>query len=1327
MIQVLVVKTGINNIFGKNQIGNFYEPENIFIDINFIDTLPEEELKNGMAEVIKTALVGSKKLWNIISKISLQNLKNKKVLKEIIEICALTKYKIVQDDLEDTKLIRECLNFGHTIGHAIESITGDKHGYCVSIGMCKEILIKYNNKIVTPLFLREQLLNILKNYGLPTDYKDISTKEIINKIKHDKKNNRIVTIKDIGEPFITTILEKDIEEILSKTIKLEKYKPNNNSEILFYDVPPSKSESNRVLLIAALSYEKIFIKNVLISEDTIIMLNALKNLGVRIKILKENNFSIDLIINGCGGDFPIKKCSLYLGNSGTTSRFLIPVLAVQKGDLNYKINCDERMKERPMKDLFKAIELLVGKTIEYSEKDYKLPITITKIRKNVEGLTLNLKEIESSQIISGILFSLSLFDDKNNFIINIGKNPVSMNFVYLTLYILSKFGIEIEINKNMYEDIELKFKNNSNIYFNDYEVGTDMTSISYPIFYSLLNKINLYISNVDINTMQGDIKYCYHLLKKIGYFIEEKDGGLIVFGDANIKYIEFNKLDLDSSDTFLGFCILAAFTPCVTEIYNISNQEKKESKRISIIVDILTKCNINIKRSDDRLIIKGIKNDNELNKEEIIIDTHNDHRIAMCASLLSSKMDNIIINNYTCVNKTYPTFWKDMKRLGLRYKNVKIRKEKRQINFKKNNDIIILIGMPCSGKTTLGKDLSNFLNYKFIDLDEEIKNNLCISNLNEYIYNNGFAKFRQIEYSVLMSIFDKYDEKIVLSCGGGVIENKFSCNLLSRYKNIIFINKNFKDLSSHMNEFRTEYPYKESFEELFNKRYNKYIENSNFNFNILEGESLEDTMKFFRKWIYQLLFKKIIDYESYFLCLGNVNFRENSLKIKEEIEKCDAVEMRADLLDNLNIEYLEEQLNLLQRISIKPVIFTFREEGKSDNKVVNVKEILEMAIRNGCSYVDLELGNKINLDRKYSFIIGSIHASSIDIMNKNLENIHIKKPDILKVVGKSYYYNNLIDTIDKFNMPKIILCDDINGKIFRLKNVVLSPVCSKYFSAMNNSQFTIDESIEIKKLINKGNKKNYYLFGSDISKSPSPYIHNYVFMKNKDKSQYLNFETGDINKILFKLNEVNTGGSSVTMPYKEEIIQYLDYISYDAFNMQAVNTIVKKSNGKLFGYNTDYKAVIDILKLFTTEKLNGLIIGTGGSSLASCYAFNKLDINFDIMGRNEEKMKKMIEKFNGKKIINIQNIKISKKYNVIIICVPPNVKIDYSDLDENVIVIDMRYGLQNVELRRLSKFNNYFNGYEILWRQAYYQYKLWHNKDINIENYHEAMSCYNNL
>ena len=103
-----------------------------------------------------------------------------------------------------------------------------------------------------------------------------------------------------------------------------------------YNVPPSKSETNRLLLMAAISkYDSVKIFNCLISEDTIIMINALKILGIKIIILNKTNKSFDVILNGCNYNFPIKKCNLYFGNSGTTTRFLIPILSLQ--DLKYRL------------------------------------------------------------------------------------------------------------------------------------------------------------------------------------------------------------------------------------------------------------------------------------------------------------------------------------------------------------------------------------------------------------------------------------------------------------------------------------------------------------------------------------------------------------------------------------------------------------------------------------------------------------------------------------------------------------------------------------------------------------------------------------------------------------------------------------------------------------------------------------------------------------------------------------------------------------------------------------------------------------------------------
>ena len=196
----------------------------------------------------------------------------------------------------------------------------------------------------------------------------------------------------------------------------------------------------------------------------------------------------------------VKKCSLYFGNSGTTSRFLIPVLALQKGEINYKINCDDRMKCRPMKNLFKILRKIVGKSIIFNENKYQLPIEIKEGKLNNDYLGLNIHKNESSQIISGLLMAFITLKNREEYNINIGSNPISMNFINLTTFILYKFGYIID-TKNIDNEYILKFNSRINVDNKIININTDITSASYPIIYALLNKINLFIPNVKVNTL----------------------------------------------------------------------------------------------------------------------------------------------------------------------------------------------------------------------------------------------------------------------------------------------------------------------------------------------------------------------------------------------------------------------------------------------------------------------------------------------------------------------------------------------------------------------------------------------------------------------------------------------------------------------------------------------------------------------------------------------------------------------------------------------------------------------------------------------------------
>jgi 3-dehydroquinate synthase len=199
-------KNGINNKFGKNLIGTFYQPKYILLFFNFLQTLPQKELINGMAEVIKiSALSPNLDLWDLLNQNNLIAIKkNKEIIHDIILKAINLKVEICKNDLHDNsisnniklELPREHLNFGHTIGHIIEYSSKLPHGYAVSLGMIYELKLQSNQEIT------QKLEHCLTKYGLPTALNNnINKEDIIHYFNNDKKDGRIVLLNKIGNSY----------------------------------------------------------------------------------------------------------------------------------------------------------------------------------------------------------------------------------------------------------------------------------------------------------------------------------------------------------------------------------------------------------------------------------------------------------------------------------------------------------------------------------------------------------------------------------------------------------------------------------------------------------------------------------------------------------------------------------------------------------------------------------------------------------------------------------------------------------------------------------------------------------------------------------------------------------------------------------------------------------------------------------------------------------------------------------------------------------------------------------------------------------------------
>lgn len=318
-------KTAIDTPHGKNLIGAFWQPEYIFIDATFLETLPAREFSNGMAEVIKTAVIWdadtfallesrAQEILDAVQAPSLNHAgrhastrsENQTLLLQVIIGSISVKSHIVTVDERETGL-RNLVNFGHSIGHAIEAILTPSilHGECVSIGSIIEAEISRQLGHLSQVAVG-RLVRVLRSYNLPVSLKDprivavpasrqLSVDNLLNIMRIDKKNSgptkKIVLLLRIGktlEERATAVADDVIRRTLSEAIRIISSIPKSFKMA----TPGSKSISNRALILAALGRGTCRLKNLLHSDDTQVMMAALTDLQVSSFIRASRNLRL---------------------------------------------------------------------------------------------------------------------------------------------------------------------------------------------------------------------------------------------------------------------------------------------------------------------------------------------------------------------------------------------------------------------------------------------------------------------------------------------------------------------------------------------------------------------------------------------------------------------------------------------------------------------------------------------------------------------------------------------------------------------------------------------------------------------------------------------------------------------------------------------------------------------------------------------------------------------------------------------------------------------------------------------------------------------------
>ena len=404
-------------------------------------------------------------------------------------------------------------------------------------------------------------------------------------------------------------------------------------------LPGSKSISNRVLLLAALASGGTHVRDVLVADDTICMLNALKVLGVSISQTDEN----DYFIQGVGGQFPIRETDLFLGNAGTAYRPLAAVLSLMRG--HYCLYGVSRMYERPVEDLVDALRQL-GADITYLGNDGFPPLEIKAAE--IQGDSLVVRGDVSSQYLTSLLIASPLIG--GTLTIEVIGKLISRPYIDLTLGLMSCFGVEIEQN-----GLRHFFSHNGPIYISPGEIYVegDASSASYFLAAGAISGGPVRVEGIGRNSLQGDVLFI-KALEEMGACILQGDNWIEVRAPQSGRLTAVNIDCNHIPDAAMTLAVVALFADGTTILTNIASWRVKETDRLFAMATELRKLGAAVDEGPDFLRITPPVDGNIT--PLIAINTYNDHRMAMCFSLASLGAP-VRINDPGCVSKTFPDYF----------------------------------------------------------------------------------------------------------------------------------------------------------------------------------------------------------------------------------------------------------------------------------------------------------------------------------------------------------------------------------------------------------------------------------------------------------------------------------------------------------------------------------------------------------------------------------------------------------------------------------------------------------------------------------------------
>ena len=405
-------------------------------------------------------------------------------------------------------------------------------------------------------------------------------------------------------------------------------------------LPGSKSISNRILLLAALAHGITHVRNLLISDDTACMLDALSALGVSITQTGDNDYRVQ----GIGGQFPINEVDLFLGNAGTAFRPLTAVLALVQG--HYRLFGAPRMHQRPIRDLVDTLRQL-GADIIYLGTQGFPPLEIKAA--NIHASPVVVRGDISSQYLTSLLIASPLIGE--TLTIEVIGTLISRPYVELTLGLMVRFGVQIE--QDGWRHFTLR---ESQHYYSPGEVFVegDASSASYFLAAGAIGGGPVRVEGIGRGSFQGDVRFI-EVLEKMGAQISQGDNWIEVSAPLS-GHLEAINIDCNHiPDAAMTLAVVALFADGVTTLTNIASWRVKETDRLTAMAKELRKLGAEADEGLDFLRIIPPLGVNLI--PHMAINTYDDHRMAMSFSLVSLGV-SVRINNPDCVSKTFPDYFK---------------------------------------------------------------------------------------------------------------------------------------------------------------------------------------------------------------------------------------------------------------------------------------------------------------------------------------------------------------------------------------------------------------------------------------------------------------------------------------------------------------------------------------------------------------------------------------------------------------------------------------------------------------------------------------------